>query len=202
MASQPTDGDVTLPLRWKEAFRANVSEPRIAEPLGAAAQSGRLREWTCQLTTVVVDCCTSLGWQTAAKGHSLRLLPQIGQEYLGIDAMAFNVAEGGIKWPFPIAVFELENSTRDDRVAYSLWKVLCIRADLRVVFAYRHDWNKANSLVSALREHLLATVPVQQRGNIRGETLLIMGSRSEGESFPWGYFKFWRLNSLWRFEKL
>jgi predicted GTPase len=39
----------------------------------------------------------------------------------------------------PISVFELENSPVNDLVAYSLWKVLCVRASLRVVFCYRQD---------------------------------------------------------------
>ena len=36
-----------------------------------------------------------------------------------------------------LRVIELENSSREDMIAYSLWKVLCVRADLRVVFCYR-----------------------------------------------------------------
>ena len=106
------------------------------------------------------------------------------------------------RWIFPNAVFELENSTRDDRVAYSLWKVLCVNASFRVVFAYRRDWDQANALVSHLRSDVLDSLTPQQKMSIQGKTLVVMGSRSEGESFPWGYFKFWQLNDLWRFEKL
>lgn len=32
---------------------------------------------------------------------------------------------------------ELENSRDSERIAYSLWKVLCVRAELRIVFCYR-----------------------------------------------------------------
>jgi len=35
-----------------------------------------------------------------------------------------------------------------------------------------------------------------------GETVVVLGSRGEGETFPWGYFKFWSLDpNLGRFEK-
>jgi hypothetical protein len=39
--------------------------------------------------------------------------------------------------------------------------------------------------------------------DLRGQTLLVTGSRGEGESFPWGFFKLWRLDAnLGRFEKI
>jgi hypothetical protein len=198
---QPLD---QLPERWKEAFREVVSQSDISEPLKAAALAGQLREWTSLLTAVVVRSCTSLGWRAAAKAHSLSILPQIGQEFLGMDVMAFPGSSGPDeqRWVFPTAVFERENSTRDDRVAYSLWKVLCVNAPLRVVFAYRRTWDQANPLVSRLRDEVLDRLTLEQKASIQGETLVVMGSRSEGESFPWGYFKFWHLNDLWRFEKL
>jgi hypothetical protein len=38
---------------------------------------------------------------------------------------------------------------------------------------------------------------------IAGETVLVVGNRGEGETFPWGYFKFWMLHTnLGRFEKV
>jgi hypothetical protein len=52
-----------------------------------------------------------------------RRLPQAGKEYLGLDVTAFPEGKEP-RWPLPVAVFELENSPSDNRVAYSLWKVL------------------------------------------------------------------------------
>ncbi|MBI1914949.1 MAG: hypothetical protein HYS12_09470 [Planctomycetes bacterium] len=128
--------------RWRDTFTAVLQTDDVATPLKQAALAERLTDWTKHLTSAVVQSCEALGWSAAAKGFTLDLLPQVGQEYLGIDVMAFEIPlRCGVPcWLFPVAAFELENSRDDGRVAYSLWKVLCVRAGLRVVFAYRDDW--------------------------------------------------------------
>jgi hypothetical protein len=93
-----------------------------------------------------------------------------------------------------VAVFELENSRDDDRVAYSRWKVLCVRAPLRVVFAYRADWESGRALVPGLGEAVVVSMPLAERADFGGETLVLLGSRGEGETFPHGFFKVWRLD--------
>jgi len=104
--------------------------------------------------------------------------------------------------PAPLAVFELENSARDDRVAYSLWKIHFVRPRPRVVMAYRRSWE----LASALPNHLVADVlsglrPAKE--TVLDDIVMVTGSRSDGESFPWGYFRFWRPDHVvGRFTKL
>ena len=73
-------------------------------------------------------------------------------EYLALDAVAFEATQKAplSRWPFPVAVFELENSRQDAKVTYSLWKVLCVRAPLRVVFCYRRDVSAGSALVRHL----------------------------------------------------
>jgi hypothetical protein len=92
-------------------------------------------------------------------------------------------------------VFELENSPRDERVAYSLWKVICVRAELRVVFAYRKDWRNVLELVEALKRGVIDGYSIEQRQTLDDRTLIVTGSRGEGDTFPYGYFKIWRLNT-------
>jgi hypothetical protein len=192
---------------WVPAFFDEVRAPAWADPLRAAAAEAHLAQWTRLLTSVVVAACARAGWSAAAKGHMLQRLPQIGQEYLGIDVMAFaaSVEEPQPQdderrprrpppWPFPVAVFELENSRDDDRVAYSLWKVLCVRAPLRVVFAYRGDWESGRALVHGLGEAVMESIPLSGRATLGGETLVLLGSRGEGETFPHGFFKIWQLD--------
>ena len=83
------------------------------------------------------------------------------------------------------------------------WKVLCIREELRAVFAYREDWDEGRKLVTRLTEDVVQATPLAERLAIGGETLLVVGCRGEGETFPWGYFKFWKLDgNLGRFEKV
>lgn len=188
---------------WRESFGNCVQQPKAAERLKVASLQSDLKTWTSELTTAVVRSCEAIGWTAAAKGHSCRRLPKSGSEYLGLDVMAFPpAAEVGTRWPWPLAVFELENSKSDDRVAYSLWKVLCVRAPMRVVFAYRPDWEQGRKLVTAVCNDVVSALSPEEQSDIRGQVVMVVGSRGEGETFPWGYFKFWKLNrKLGRFEK-
>jgi len=155
--------------QWRAAFLQTVQQHERAQPLKEAALAGRLGAWTKELTAVAVSTCQSLGWQASAKGHRLELLPVNGSEYLGIDVMAF--AQGKTRWRFPAAVIELENSQSDDRVAYSLWKVLCLRADLRIVFCYRRSVAKGSALMRSLRKEAIEAIGVAGRMKLEGETL-------------------------------
>jgi hypothetical protein len=191
---------------WRDSFLECLQNGSVTDPLREAALHEQLAAWTSLLTGAVVQSCEECGWPAAAKGHQLALLPQRGQEYLGMDVMAFEPTSGERsdlpRWPAPLAVFELENSPRDDRVAYSLWKVLSVRATLHVVMAYRRTWD----LAIALPNHVASDVlpGVRQTAETRqDEVVFVMGSRSDGGSFPWGYFKFWRLDhGVGRFAKL
>ncbi len=134
-----------------------------------------------------------MGWRVSARGHKLELLPVSRSEYLGLDLMAF--PEGDKEWRFPIAAMEFENSKSDDRIAYSLWKVLSVRADLRVVFCYRRKSEDGPALVKFLRDEVIQAMGLTGRMNLEGETLLVVGSRAESETFPYGFFKWWELES-------
>ncbi len=188
---------------WRSAFLNVVQEPDVAAPLKTASLAEDLKTWTSCLTSAVVASCRHSGWLAAAKGHRLEELPQPGQEYLSMDAMAFPASPGPGRWRMPIAVFELENHRTDDRVGYSLWKVLCVRADLRVVFAFRRNWDESRKSVEAIGRDVVGSLPVAERVTVAGETALIIGNRGDGETFPWGYFKMWLLDTnVGRFEKI
>lgn len=180
--------------RWFGTFMDTVRTHEASTALRDAAQSGKLKKWTQALTGVVVGTFQSSGWRGAAKGHRSGLLPVPREEYLALDVVAFDPAGNG-RWQFPEAVFELENSPADDLVAYSLWKVLCVRARLRVVFCYRRDASQGAELVHRLGEQVVQPMDIGDRANIGGETLLVVGSRSETATFPYGFFKDWSLNT-------
>lgn len=146
-----------------------------------------MKAWTTASTAVVVEACQAMGWTATAKGHRLDLLPVPRSEYLSLDAVAF--AGGAGRWRFPAAVMELENSSQEDRIAYSLWKVLCVRAELRAVFCYRRDVDEAALLVRRLRDELIAGMELEHRGGLHGETLVVVGSRGEAATFPYGFFE-------------
>jgi hypothetical protein len=188
---------------WRVAFLSVIQEPPTAAPLKAASLAEDLKAWTAYLTSAVVASCGQLGWPAAGKGHRLAELPQAGQEYLSIDVMAFPGATDGRRWQLPMAVFELENHRTDERVAYSLWKVLCVRSQLRVVFAFRREWEGSRRSVDAICRDVVGSLSPSERTGITGDTAMVIGNRGEGETFPWGYFKFWLLDAnLGRFEKV
>lgn len=188
---------------WQSAFFDSVQEPSSNERLKVASLAADLRSWTSELTHVAVRSCQAVGWVAAARGNPCERMPQVGQEYLGIDVMAFPASPGMDRWPTPTAVFELENHHTDDRVAYSLWKVLCIRASLRVVFAFRRDWEASRQTVSSVGRDVVGCMLPQERMALAGQTVLAIGNRGEGETFPWGFFKWWLLDTnVGRFEKV
>lgn len=191
---------------WCDALLNAVRPDAMREPLRSAAVAEDLKSWTRLMTTAVAEASRAMGWVVAAKGHKLDLLPQVGQEYLSLDGMAFDTAAApsGARWHWPVAVFELENNHTDDRTAYSLWKVLNVAAPLRVVVAYRRTWDEANALPGVLADEVIrSTMPVERWNAIDGEVLLVIGSRSDGQSFPWDYFRFWRFDpGVGRFSKV
>jgi hypothetical protein len=179
---------------WFGAFMSTVMAHEASSRLREAAQSGELRQWTEALTGIVVGTFPAMGWRGAARGHRSDLLPVQRSEYLALDVVAFE-SGGDRRWRFPVGVFELENSPVDDLVAYSLWKVLCVRARLRVVFCYRRDAAAGVELVRHLADQLVQAMGIPTRTSFGGETLVIVGSRSESATFPYGFFKAWTLDA-------
>lgn len=191
----------TLASRWYRAFFDVLERDREAsEELRSASVAGANRRWTAALTTVVATSFNRLGLRAAAKGHPGAWLPVPNEEYLGIDVMAFPEA-GTEPWPFPLAACELENDRTDQRVAYSLWKVLCVQAPLRVVFCYRPKPAEAQGLVGSVAKAVVNPLPPDRRTAMKGENLLVVGNRGVSETFPYGFFRAWKLNmNTGRFE--
>ncbi len=106
--------------------------------------------------------------------------------------MAFS--DGTKQWRYPVAVFELENSKDNNRIAYSLWKVLCVRADLRVVFCYRRSSDEESALVRFLRDEVIHAMELENRLKLEGQTIVIVGSRDDSGTFPYGFFKWWTVD--------
>lgn len=190
-----------LVTRFRESFFAVVQGDDLSAELKQAAASSNLGNWTRALTEASVHTCRAIGLIASAKGHKLELLPIPRSEYLGLDVMAF--AEGEKRWRFPVAVMELENSPREDQIAYSLWKVLSVRADLRIVFCYRKNREKIPALLRHLREEVVEAMGLAGRVKLEGTTLVVVGSLSESGTFPYGYFGWWSLDTnTGKFERL
>lgn len=190
-----------LVTRFRESFFAVVQGDDLAAELKQAAAKANLGAWTRALTEAAVRTCRAIGLIASAKGHKLELLPIPRSEYLGLDVMAFAADEK--RWRFPVAVMELENSPREDQIAYSLWKVLSVRADLRIVFCYRKNGDRIPALLRHLREEVVAAMGLAGRVQLEGATLVVVGSLSESGTFPYGYFGWWSLDTnTGKFERL
>jgi hypothetical protein len=128
-----------------------------------------------------------------------------GGEYLNIDAVFIDNAEYDLikdeenEWdPFviPRVVVELENSYNIKKISYCLWKILCVRAPIRVLICYQKGTDK----VTALKEHLEDII---WKGSLLKGTdadlLVIIGNDSMGDETPWGeYFTVFE----WRNDRL
>lgn len=178
---------------FKTGFNKVINGTQTGDALREAALAGQLGPWTRHLTTACVQACESMNLQASAKGHKLDLLPVARSEYLSLDVVAFP-AEGR-RWRFPSIIAELENQQAFDFIAYSLWKVLSVRAGLRIVFCYRKEEGKAGELVRRLKTDVIDALGVKSRLALEGETLVVVGTRSESGTFPYGFFSWWRLNA-------
>ena len=190
-----------LAQRWYGSFADVLESNREAvRELRDASLQSDLGRWTTSLTGVVVASFNDMGFPAAAKGHKCKVLPIRMQEYLSLDVMGFPKTEKA-PWRFPLLVAELENSQKDDRVAYSLWKVMSVRAALRIVFCYRPAPHEGPTLVGHLGRDVVAPMSAEERTRIRGQTLVAVGSRNESRTFPYGFFRSWLLNrNTGRFE--
>jgi len=123
-------------------------------------------------------------------------------EYLNIDAIFIDNAEYDLlkekDWdPFvlPRAVVELENSSDINKISYCLWKILCLRASIRILVCYQNNKNRVRSL----KEHLENVI---WSGSLMKGTdsdlLVIIGSDS-AKNEDWGkYFTVFE----WRSDRL
>lgn len=192
----------SLASRWLAHFHRTLDGDHDISAEPRDASMGReLRRWTVALTHVVVRSMEALELTAAARQNAGTALPLTQQEYLGQDVMAFYPGPRG--WRFPVIVAELENAPDDRRVAYSLWKTLCVRCELRIVFCYRPEPADAADLLAALAREVVRELPISDRARLDGETIVVVGSRDEAATFPNGFFQAWKLNTnTGRFERL
>lgn len=179
---------------WYEAFRRQVRRNPWADGLREAARAGRLGQWTALLTEVVARACEELGFQVAARGQASRILPITRQEYLGLDVLAFPKGEAP-RWVKPVIAFELENSQKEEAIAYALWKVCMVRVAWGGVFCYRKEPDQAGEILPALAEVVRAVAPDM-------ELMVVVGTRSRAEDFPDGFFRPYRWDANYNWFRL
>ena len=185
---------------WARSLYAALDGDRVtADELRQASIAGDLARWTQALTGLVGPVAAWPRAGSGGQGPPVHGAAGGAEEYLALDVTAF--PDAGSAWRFPVAVCELENSARDEVVAYALWKVLCIRHALRVVFCYRSARADAPRLIGSLADRVVGAMALPDRERLSADTLVFVGSRSESDTFPYGFFQAWCLNrNLGRFE--
>ena len=163
-------------------YAALDGERTTPDELRQASVAGDIALWAQALTGLVSQSLCGLGLEVAAKGHRCTALPVAREEYLALDVTAF--PDAGSTWRFPVAVCEIENSSRDEVVAYALWKVLCIWHALRVVFCYRSARTDVLRLIASLSHRLVGAMALADRERLSADTLVFVGSGSESGHVP------------------
>ena len=125
---------------------------------------------------------------------------QDSHEYMDIDAFFIDnrdydlLSDDEDPLTLPSAIVELENSYDNDKIAYCLWKLACIRSPIRVLICYQ----KGREAISSLVRHLEKVI--RQNSLLKddtSDTILIIGDGTKGEGYEWAdYFSFYE----WRNE--
>lgn len=168
--------------QWYSAFWSQVRKYPWADGLKEAAISEKLKEWTDQLTKLLIYTFEQMKFKTVARGSKSDALPVSRQEYLGIDLLVFPNTNRAI-WRKPIIAFELENGREINAIAYALWKICMVRVEWGAIFCYREDSELIGYLLRYLTDNVMK--PIRPEHDI----LLIVGTRSKADNFPDGFFR-------------
>ena len=64
-----------------------------------------------------------------------------------------------------------------------------------MVFCYRRRPDDGPALVRFLEAEVVQAMELRGRVNLEGETLVVVGRTNEAEYFPYGFYRWWQLDS-------
>ena len=162
------------------------------------------REWTEFLGLTLDSVAREMNCYVVRR----RVSPRKGEysgELLNIDAVFIDKTEDEFmpkdlsEWyPFvpPRAVVELENRYNLGRISYSLWKILSVRAPIRVLICYQKEMEQVERLKDRLQD------VIWQGSLMKGtdsDLLILIGDESVGDESGWSdYFEVYE----WRSDRL
>lgn len=168
---------------WVEAFLESLFECREKANLDIYNETyGKWTEFMVQDVIKGMEKDTNCHVVCVMNGD-LTLKGGDSGEYLNIDAMFFNRSDYEKQvywkveqkrnydpWVLPAAIVEHENvNTGIEKIAYCLWKLLCIRSQLRFLICYGDNINKFRQyLEETIKEGGLAE-------GLKGELFVIIG---------------------------
>ena len=185
---------------WLHYFYSVLNDDKLETP-GTNCSNG---EWTQFLLNVMGEIGEEKINCYVVSRHAESSKDDSSGEYLSIDAFfidnaEYELSEGIYGDPFvlPRAVVELENSLNINKIAYCLWKLLCIRSPIRVLICYQNSTDMVKSLVKHLEN------VIWQGGLLKGDSgdlLVIIGNGNKsGDDCEWKDYFFvfeWRNDSL------
>ena len=90
------------------------------------------------------------------------------------------------------ALRDIERELRDRYARH--YRVICMRS--------AHEGHACLEDLAAANEQVAQAMGIQERTRIGGETMLIVGSRNDSGTFPYGFFKDWHYDmNLGRFGR-
>jgi hypothetical protein len=127
-------------------------------------------------------------------------------EYLNIDAVFIDESEYGLHikgakgiqygpYALPEAVVELENNWDVDRICYCMWKVICVRAPVRVLICYQKNAKMVNGLKQRLEDIIWGSSLMK---GTDGDLFVIVGTETmQQKNWPEYFSVFeWRHDNL------
>ncbi|MDD5691725.1 MAG: hypothetical protein PHP10_00950 [Candidatus Omnitrophica bacterium] len=171
--------------QWIESFLESLFERKDESNLDV------YNEKDSKWTKFMVENVIKKGMEEKTNCHVVCItsndsaIKQESGEYLNIDAMFFNTSDYQKQvylkvnnkidfdpWVLPAVIVEHENAgSGKEKIAYCLWKLLCIRSQLRVLICY---WDS----VDGIREFLENTIIEGGLAEgLIGELLIIIGDR-------------------------
>ena len=180
--------------QWIDSFMKSLNE---LEDQSNTKSDG---EWTKFMAKVMKAMEKKTNWRVISRDSEER---RDSGEYLNIDAMFLDKSAYPSNWnigdwdPYilPSAVVEHENDYGFEKIAYCLWKIVCIRAEVRVLICYQNNKEKIDSLTKYL-EKIVKKSKLMEK--VQGELFVIIGNDEEKKSSWKKYFKIfeWRIGSL------
>lgn len=163
---------------WLNCFAQVIESERELRKQSGLGTSPKDGEWTSFMQGVMNLVADKINCEVT---HLRPKDKARSGEYLNIDTFfvdkeAFqNKADDYDPFVLPAAIAELENSYDIDKISYCLWKILCVRAPIRVLICYQSNSGK----VKELRQHLEKVI---QDGQLmkedNGDLLVIIGDES------------------------
>ncbi len=142
--------------------------------------------------------------------------------YMATDNLDFNLNPTQAAYVFSTSVVNAIISNTGEGKSFASVLAMVVHAqrcnkDIRVAIVRDTHENIKNSTVRTIQEVFesrpdlirfldtngLGSMKIEDRVNLQGDTILVMGYRNKSDTFPYGFFKWWKLDpNIGKFETI